>query len=147
MEQNRFDELTRAFAIRTNRRKMIRGLVAFGAGSIVASAAHFPAEAARRGYSGPIRSNLTPGEPCVTNADCSYRLECSSDSICACPTTGCAAIYGSQCYWYDASTGCWVTASSAGKPEPTPFSCMVANHGSHPECPHGNCFKWSSFSC
>ena len=85
MDQDRFDSLAKSVTLRSNRRRMLKGLLGLGAGAAVASVALSPAEAARRGFSRPTLPIVTPppmcgaeGSGCARPGDC-----CSSCCVSA----------------------------------------------------------------
>lgn len=90
MEQDRFDSIAKAVAARSNRRRMLKGLLGLGSGAAVASVALSPVGAARRGYSRPVlpaqASICREAGPCMISADCCSRCCISvggADPVCA----------------------------------------------------------------
>jgi hypothetical protein len=75
MDDRRFDSFTKSVANRSNRRRLLTGMLGLSAGAIVAAIATDSTEAARRGFAGPKLP--TPpsmcngvGDPCPDASDC-----------------------------------------------------------------------------
>lgn len=77
MESERFDALARKLGSATNRRTALKGLLGFGVATVGAARLSSGAEAARRGYAGPLRP---APEPCADG--CSESCSCGPNKIC-----------------------------------------------------------------
>jgi hypothetical protein len=77
MDDRRFDSFVKTVATRSNRRRLLTGMLGLGAGAVVASIATDSTEAARRGFAGPTLP--TPPAMCTSDGDpCSDGSECCS---------------------------------------------------------------------
>ena len=86
MEQDRFDSLAKAVAARSNRRRLLTGILGLGMGAAAGAVVFAPADAARRGFGGPKLPTSTPEPVCIEIGN-----PCSPESVCC---SGCCVSGG-----------------------------------------------------
>ena len=96
MDDRRFDSFAKSVANRSNRRRLLTGMLGLSAGVVVAAIATDSTEAARRGFAGPTLptppSMCNPvGDPCSAASDCcsgccvsggGAPFVCADESVC-----------------------------------------------------------------
>jgi hypothetical protein len=95
MDNRRFDTVVRNLAPGASRRALLKGLLGLG-GVVAAGVELHQADAARRGFSGPVFPAVVPTEPPCINPD-----TCVFDACCA----GFFCCNGQECIPNDAICG------------------------------------------
>src|SRR6476469_8292058 len=82
MDDRKFDTTARHLATGTSRRALLKGLLGLG-GVVAAGIGLHDAEAARRGFSGPVFPTLVPTEtPCTNPGSCASGQLCCDGFRC-----------------------------------------------------------------
>jgi hypothetical protein len=116
MEDHAFDAFTKGFSQGRSRRALLKGILGFGSAAVVGTAAVSGAEAARRGYAGPLpKSTVVAGPPTCDPQTCYGCHQCVGSVCTDQPKTNC----------YDHTDQCLTSVCNPDGGCSYPFDCRV----------------------
>lgn len=85
MDATKFDSLAKSLAEKQNRRQVLKGLVGISGAAVAGLVVKNGADAARRGFAGPLKPTPAPPAPCVPDCGedvCEVSDGCGGTCLC-----------------------------------------------------------------